>query len=648
MVMKVLREGAFGGFLKYILMSLLAMSVLGLVFMDVRGVLTGHTVGSTDVARVGHYRIGIREFDKLARLSLGRYHMTPQDAYAKDRSMLMNILNGEVRSYQVLLESEDLGINIPQKKLQEQLIVKIKPSQEEGETLQQTLDRILQSQGISESDFLKSYNREVVGDVMIGVLQSGFENVSKDLAEDLFRLQNHSRDIELISFHEADIKDFESPDEEKLKKLYETYKNSQFKIAERRVFEIAYIDDKKLRESLDISEDTIRKFYDDHLDEFEIPEQRVLEQIVVPTEELANKILDMVKNEKAGLSEAKSKVSPKEGTYIPSSPLSEDMLLPDLKDTIMNAKIGDTVGPVKTIIGFHLMTIKDVIPPHTRSYEESRDAIKKELEDAELADSLYERSDELNDLLSGGNSFEEASKTVPLTITVLPAFTSAGFDENGKDMFEESDEQGKADKDTILQEGFALQPDETSRVFEMPSGRFAAIRVQDILPESYHPFEDVKEKLAKQFVEDQQRSKNFEKIFNFYKEIRAGEKTFEDVAKEAKIKVETLKDIKLSGPLPSPLTDAQRPDIFQAKMGDVLTMPFDGGASLVLVKSVHIPDVTEEFKPQIEKIQERVGEELQSEVFAYYVYQVGFRHSAIINYDLIKSVYATAPSGDDQ
>lgn len=641
MVMRVLREGAFGGFLKYVIMSLLALSVLGLVFMDVQGVLRGG-VGGTDVARVGNQTIGLRAFDHLARMSLSRYQMSPRESYAKDPSVLMDILHGEVRSNQVLLESEVFGLSINDKKLQQELIARIKPSQQDGESLQQTLDRVLRSQGLSEGDFIESYNREVVGDVVIEAVQSGFEYSSKDLAGDLFRLQNHTREISLINFLQSDIQDVKIPDDGELLKIYEDTKAAQYKIDERRVLQVAFIDGAKLEETLDINEQSVQKYYDENIEQFFVSEQRLLEQAIVPNEDAAKKILSLVLNQKLELSEAKKKISPQEGTYVPSAPFTDDMLIADLKDGVFKAKAGDTVGPFHTLIGYHVITIKDVVKPHTKTFEDAKTEIQEELEKTELADRLVEVSESLEDILAKGTSFEEAAKTVPLIVTVFRPFTALGFDIEGKDVFDGIDKIDTADKDIILQEAKLLQEGETSRVFELPSGRFAALHLLEIIPESFKPFEDVKNDLIDQHREDQRRTKNSQRVTSARKAIGEGTKNFVDIAKEYKKEAQNIASVKLYGPIDSPLLDEHRAALFQAKIGDVFSLTYKGGILLVLVRGASIPDFSELDSEQIEKIQGQVSDELKSEVFSHYVYSIGRRHPAFINESLLSSFYGAS------
>lgn len=648
MVMRALRQGVFGGFLKYVLMSLLALSVLGLVFMDVQGVMKGG-VGGTDVARVGSESIGMREFDKFARMSLGRFNMTPEDAYNKNPKIMDEILGTEIRSRFVMLEAESIGISVGQKKLQEELIVRIKPMQNEGETLQQTLERVLRSQGVRESDFVKNYSREIIGDILLDTAQDGFGAINGDMARDLFMLQNHTRDIEFISFAQDEIKTIEAPDEERLKRLYESFKNTQFKIPEMRVLEIAYIDDSKLKDTIDVSEESLRKHYEERIEEYSLGEQRVLEQIVAPNPDKAQLILKMARDEKVPLRDAMERVLGKnEGTYVPAAPFGEDMLIGEIKDAVTNAKSGEIVGPIETVMGQHVISVGEITPPRTMSFDEVKDDLRKEMEQIALADTIYDLSSQLDDIIAGGNSLEDAGQAVPLNITALPAMSALGLDKEKKDVFESVSENDKTDKSILLEEGFAIQEGEISRVFELPSGRFAVLRVKETIESSFKPYEDVKKTLADDYISDQQRVETFRKISEFVGAVKAGKKSFEEVARETGKKVEKREGLTLGGALPAPLNDNQRAMIFESYVGDLMTLPFEGGAAIARIKAATMPKMDEQAEQRVKRIEAELSKEVKDEVFNYYVQRIGRKHPAVVNHRLLEQVYGQKAATEPQ
>lgn len=648
MVMRALRQGVFGGFLKYVLMSLLALSVLGLVFMDVQGVMQGG-VGGTDVARVGSESIGMREFDKFARMSLGRFNMTPEEAYNKNPKVMDEILGTEIRSRFVMLEAESMGISVGQKKLQEELIVRIKPMQNEGETLQQTLDRVLRSQGVRESDFVKNYNREIIGDTLLDTAQDGFGAINSYMARDLFMLQNHTRDIEFISFAQDEIKTIEAPDEERLKRLYESFKNTQFKIPEMRVLEVAHIDDTKLKDTIDVSEETLRKHYEERIEEYSVGEQRVLEQIVAPNPDKAQLILKLARDEKVPLRDAMERVLGKnEGTYVPAAPFGDDMLIGEIKDAVTKAKSGEFVGPIETVMGQHVISVGEIIAPRTMSFDEVKDALRREMEQIALADTIYDLSSQLDDIIAGGNSLEDAGQAVPLNITTLPAMSALGLDKDKKDVFESMSDHDKTDKAILLEEGFAIQEGEISRVFELPSGRFAVLRVKETIEATFKPYEDVKKTLADDFIRDQQRVETFRKISEFVAAVKAGKKSFEDIARETGKKIEKREGLTLGGSLPAPLNDNQRAMIFESYVGDLLTLPVEGGAAIARIKAANMPKIDEQAEQSVKRIEAELSKEVKDEVFNYYVQRIGRKHPAVVNHQLLEQVYGQKAATEPQ
>jgi len=645
MVMKVLRDGAFGGFLKYVLMSLLALSVLGLVFMDVRGVLQGN-VGGTDVASVGSQTIGLREFDKYIRLILARRNMTPQEAYAKT-TLINELLRTQVRSRFVEEESEALGLSVSKKKIQQELIARIKASQQDGEELQQTLERILREQGISEEDFLRDYSREIIGDVMIEFLQAGVSS-SPSISEDLFRFQNHTRDVDLIIFDNKEIQNITLPDNAKIQKLYDSFKQTEFKIPELRSFEMVFIDKEKVKATIEIAHSDIEDFYKSNIENYLVPVQRVMSQAVVKEKADAEKILHLISDKKLSLEDAKKKVMGDSGMYIPSSPFREDMLIADMQGPIMGAKDGDVVGPLQTLMGFHVIHVTETIKEHTPKLEEVENSIKEELISEEATDKIYSLSDTMSDLVAGGSSFQEIGESIPITTLSIPAVSRTGLDADSNDVFSKMTEQDNADKEIILEEGFALQSGETSRVVEFPSGRVGVISLAQIQTESFKPFEQVKDKIIEDYVKDMQLAENNKRVDVIFTSLNEGSKNFEDVAKEYGKKIQSHSDLSLSVPLPAPLSENNRPGIFETAPGKYVVLRTNNGSVIAKVNAYHLPEIKESGREQIDAIKDAVSTELKDEVFFYYVNALSDKYPVYINEQLLKLAYRPSPSDSNQ
>ena len=640
MVMNALRNGAVGGSLKYFLMSLLGLSVAGLVFMDVQGVLTGRAISGTDVAKVADQKISIQDFDRTARLKLSRYNMTPQEAYQKQ--VMNQLLAAEITALTVFVEADRLGINISEKHIQDKVVDLIKPYQQEGQNLQETLDQLLRSQGIKEKDFTASMEQELTADVITETVQSGFGIAPAAVAKDLFQFQNQTRDLKLIYFPEDSISEFEQPDDERIQKLYDAFKDIRFKVPELRTFEIAVIDDAKLKEQIVLSDEQLQEVYDARIEDFTIGEQRVLDQVVAKTKDDANQIISLM-GESDDLQSAASQVS-ESATYIPESSFRSETLMADMREPVMAAELGAVIGPFETALGFHVLKLHEIKPPSVTPFEEVKEQLLDEEKQNMMLDQVYELSSVLDDILAGGGTFEEADKEVPLSINSLESVSRTGLGRDGEDAFSERSDDDKTDKDILLEEGFYLQSGETSRVIELPSGRFVAIALRKIEEPTHKPLEDVREDIIKQYISDQQRSQNQQIVNNAMKSLESGEKTLDVVAKENGLEVMPIDKLEIRGAIQPPLVDQHRPLIFQADIGSYLSLPVEGGLLVVMIEDFFLPDPDGEGA-NITEIRSLVGNEIKDEVVAYYVYNLRQRYPSQVNETLLKQVYGA--SSDD-
>src|SRR5262245_44983148 len=150
MVMRSMREGASGGFVKIVLFGLLTVAVGGLVLMDVGGFFRGG-VRRSDVAKVGSEKIQIAAFDRDVRSSLACVGIQPGEALKL--GYINEILGAEIRNSLMHQAAGDLGVQVSKQRLAQQIGRIIAPMVEEGQPPQAVLDQILRSQGMSEREF---------------------------------------------------------------------------------------------------------------------------------------------------------------------------------------------------------------------------------------------------------------------------------------------------------------------------------------------------------------------------------------------------------------------------------------------------------------------------------------------------------------
>ena len=78
---------------------------------------------------------------------------------------------------------------------------------------------------------------------------------------------------------------------------------------------------------------------------------------------------------------------------------------------IFNAKLNQIIGPVKTKFGFSIYKIININPEKQINYQNAIKDIKKKLIKELSIEILFEKLDEIEDLIAEGNNIDEISKS---------------------------------------------------------------------------------------------------------------------------------------------------------------------------------------------------------------------------------------------
>ena len=491
MVMRSMRDGASGGFFKYILFGILGMSVGGLVVMDVRGVLGGGGgVGGSDVVRIEDDTISIQDFDRNLRRSLSQYRgITPQQALKI--GLTEEILTGQIRTYFLLNEARNIGLKLDKDRMAIRVAEVIKPNMQPGQTMQETLEEMLRYQGMSETEFIETMKRETYGNLIMQALRLGFQPETKTVAENLYQFQKHTRNVDLIVFPDSAMKDSEPATDDQLKRLYDSVKSAQYKIPEYRIIKVGVFDPSKIEINVSVSDAEVKDYYEDNKDDFAVGEQLVLTQTLVEDEAQAKKISEIVESGKS-LKEASDEVTDAKGKYFEKRPFETNAMFPDLLAAIEDIDVGDVTAPVKTVMGYHVVRLDEVLPPSVKPFEDVKDSIKKKILAEKKDEETYKISEELDEMLDDGETLENISKSININILTVAPMDKTGA---GKDSTRVIEQFPAADQKDILDVAFELEKGESSLLQELPSGQLAAFVLSDIEEEHFTPYEDVKDEI---------------------------------------------------------------------------------------------------------------------------------------------------------
>lgn len=638
MVMQVLRSVSSGGLFKYFVFGLIGLAIGGLALMDVRGVLQGAgSISGNDIAYIGNKTLDIRSFNRTVQRSLAQYRLSPEQAYKL--GLVDEILSGQISTYLLSQEAERHGIELDKQSITEHVAQMVQPSVLPGQTIQQTLEQLLQRQGMNEDEFIHILKRETTDEMFMQAVRSGFQPNKDILAQELIKFQNQTRDVDAIFFADKDIENVTPASEEQLEKLYESLKHIHYKIPEYRSIKIAVFNPDELSIDVSVTPEEISQTYQDHQNSFTLGEQVILTQALVDDAQKAQNIYEQTQSGKS-LKDAVIAVIGNDDAYYEGRDFEVSAMLPAMAEATDSLDEDAIAAPIQTMLGYHVLRLDARVPAKVRPFKDVADEISTQLLQEKREEQIYKISQDLDKDLDSGIPFETLAekRSYPLSITTLEPFDEKGLDKAEQDGLQNIE---RDDKDSVRSLAYELTQGEASLLQELPSGKIAAFMLTNIEPQSFTPFKALEKELADQYIADQSHAENHKKIATFLAEIGTGGSEFKMLAKEHNKGIMTYKEIGLSTEMPAPLTNDTRAKIFQASIDGYEMLELPDQYALIRISGYDVPEITqdEEMQKALQSIAETLDKEMADDGFLTYMRALAARIKPRINEALLKQVF---------
>ncbi len=142
-----------------------------------------------------------------------------------------------------------------------------------------------------------------------------------------------------------------------------------------------------LAKDIKVSDSEALTYYKMHIEEFKVPEEVKVRQIVVPTEEEAIKILNKLKKSPpsafAKIAREKS-IGPEASRGGLMGYFRKGDLPMEMEEVIFNLSVGQLSQVVKTAYGYHIFRVEEKRPPRTIPFSAVKDRIKEKIREQKL------------------------------------------------------------------------------------------------------------------------------------------------------------------------------------------------------------------------------------------------------------------------
>jgi peptidyl-prolyl cis-trans isomerase D len=572
-----------------------------------------HGYGSEDLITVGDTKIGPREYmriqqDMLRAMSAQAGHsLSLQEARAMglDSRVLERLIGGAA----VDNHARELGLNISDAFLLEQIMQDPNFKDATGNFNPLAFQQALHNMGLTEQGFLAS-QRETNLRRQILTTVGKVVNAPEVLVDALNRYNAETRTLRYVLVSQEAAGPVGDPTDDDLKRYYDNH-HAKFTQPEYRKVGILAVTPETVKEQVNITDQDLHAAYEASKDQLGKPEKRHVQQIAFPDMAAATAAHDKIQSgtdfvqvaKDQGMSEADIDLG-----MVTRSQLA-DAAVADAAFKLELNKVSDPVtGKLGTVV---LLRVTEIDPGKTLTFDEAKADLEKKLLKERASGAIFELHDKIEDQLAAGAKLSEVADKLKLNYQVIDQLDRSGRKPDGSTVTLPAQTQ-------VLNAVFATDVGVENDPIDAKDDGVIWYEVLGVIPEQLKPFDKVKDEVAKDWREDEERTKVAKYAQDLVNSLSGG-KTLEDVAKDLNVEVLTSDPLKRDGMavyiLPAAVQQA-----FTLPEGGYGSAPSGIGEGRIVFKVDKVtppPPVDEKEAARLKsQIKFLIGDDIISEYFA--------------------------------
>ncbi len=233
-----------------------------------------------------------------------------------------------------------------------------------------------------------------------------------------------------------------------------------------------------------VSDDDLRKAYNERIDEFKRPEHRQIEQLLYASEDEAKKAADMLDAGKSAADVAKA-TDALNKKAVSLGDKAESDIIDEAASAVFALKEGEHTAPIKSSFGWHLFRVGKIMDGSTIPFDEARARLEKDAEHDTGDNAINDLSNQLTDALAGGNSMQEAAKELGLSVQTIGSIDATGTTKDGS-------AKTLPELDNFLPTAFKLDDKGASGLLTSKGNVYYMLHVDRVIPSRVKALDEVK------------------------------------------------------------------------------------------------------------------------------------------------------------
>jgi peptidyl-prolyl cis-trans isomerase D len=462
-----------------------AWVVVGMLVIGLSGFgVTNFGGGATSIGYVGDKSISTDDYVSSLRQEIAAFS-AQYGAQISVQEALQSGLDGRALKSLVIRtaldnEAERVGLSVGDDTVAKELRAQ-PPLQGVSGTFDRELYRsLLKRQKISEAEFENGLRRDVARSLLQGAVAGGFAT-PKALTETIYGYFGERRGFSMLRLTESDLTTpLATPTDDELKAHYDANIATFTKPESKRITYVSLLPE-TIAKDQPVDEALLKEMYDQRIDEFVVPERRLVERLIYPDQAAAD-----AAKARLDAGETFEKLVTDRGLTLDAIDLG-DVAKEDLGaagEAVFAGTEAGIVGPVTTDLGPALFRINGVLAKEETTFEDAREALAIELQTDAARRAIADQIEAMDDLLAGGAELKDLEKELGMTLATIDYVPG----QQGEDVIE-----GYTAFRTAAD---AVAADDFPEAIVLEDGGVVALQLDEIVPPAPIPFEEARDSVA--------------------------------------------------------------------------------------------------------------------------------------------------------
>lgn len=602
----------------YIFYGLMALLVVGLGGFGIRNFSTGG--GITTAGTVGGQQITANDYARALRQELAaaskqmgqQLTMEQAQQLGIDKSVMGQLFTGAALDD----EAQRFGLSVGDDQVMKRLSAFQAFQGVDGKFDRDAYKFQLQQQGMTVTEFEQKIRAETARTVLQGAVVNGVA-APATYVKTLTDWAGEARSFTIAALLPSDLTDaVPNPTDAQIKAYYDAHPDA-FTRPETRNLTTLWLSPEMLSDKATVDDAALHKAYDARKAEFIIPERRLVDRLVFPTEDDAKAAKARID---AGTATFEDIVKER-GLTLDDVTLGEQSkeALGAAGDGVFALAQPGVAGPLTSDLGPALFAMNGILAADETTFDEARDELSGEAKLDTARRMIQDQTAAIEDALASGAKLEDVAKEQGMQLDKLA--------------FNTETEGGLAGYPAFREKAAAIKADDFPELVGLDDGGVFAIRLDSIDPPAVKPLDDVRDAVAAAWTKDETHARLVARAAEFAAAVANG------ASLESLGLVTTRYDHLTRGGFIADVPKDVGKEVFKMAKGKASVVDSEGQVVVIALSDIHPVDrATDEVKKLEGQIDAQAAQGVSQDIFELYAQSVRDKAGVTVDQAVLNAV----------